>query len=161
MPKKKRIKNQETTEATSADASGETTTATATDTLAEPAATAGDAASVDRPAWIDGPPTPVNGYHTAAAEPVHGKNWGDPYKSIFNCREMGFELGENRRFKQRVFKFNLKPTDDVLAELKENGFTYRAGEKAWTTPANPDSRKLTDELARKWAGPDYIQGVER
>ena len=77
------------------------------------------------------------------------KNWGDPYKSIVTTQ--GFEMGENRRFKQRVFKFNEKPADDVIAALKENGFTYRAAEKAWTITANPDTRKLSDELAAQFA----------
>ena len=57
-------------------------------------------------------------------------------------------MGENRRFKQRVFTFKEKPAEEVLAALKEHGFTYRADEKAWTIPANADTRKLTDELAR-------------
>ena len=56
-------------------------------------------------------------------------------------------MGENRCFKQRVFKFSEKPADDVIASLKDAGFTYRAVEKAWTITANPDTRKLSDELA--------------
>jgi hypothetical protein len=68
-------------------------------------------------------------------------------------------LGENRRFKQRVFTFAEKPADEVLARLKDEGFTYRANEKAWTTQANPDTRKLSDELAREFAGPG--QGLKR
>jgi hypothetical protein len=142
------------------------------------------------PAWIDGPPVDENGKiirggfepparqmelsgsaQTNAAEqpepsadsaaPAHGKNWGDPYKSIFSSPEMGFELGENRRFKQRVFRFAEKPSAEILATLKEIGFTYRAGEKAWTINATPESRKLTDDLARTWAGPNYSQSAER
>ena len=80
------------------------------------------------------------------------RDWGDPYRRIFICREKGFEMGENRRFKQRVFKFDHKPTDEVLAKLKEAGLVYRAGEKSWTITANPDTRKLTDDLARELAG---------
>jgi hypothetical protein len=85
------------------------------------------------------------------------KNWGDPYKAIFTTE--AFELGENRRFKQRVFMFKEKPSDEVLARLKDEGFTYRANEKAWTIEANPDTRKLTDDLAREFAGPS--PGVTR
>jgi hypothetical protein len=119
---------------------------------------------IERPAYINGPPTTETGRSPRAdaegrEEPP--RNWGDPYKSIFSCPEQGFELGEHRRFKQRVFRFAERPTPEVLAELKENGFTYRAAEKAWTVPADPDTRKMTDELARKWAGPNYTQGVER
>jgi hypothetical protein len=131
-----------------------------------------------RPGWIDGTPVtqdgqPIRSSFEAPEQPLydghqdrqpqgeHGKNWGPPYKSIFTCREMGFELGENRRFKQRVFMFSDRPADEVLGELKANGFTYRAAEKAWTITANAETRKLTDELARKWAGPNYIQGMER
>jgi hypothetical protein len=144
-----------------------------------------ESARIRRPEWIDGAPVDADGQviressrpapllepaaqpqagEMQQAEPhaeTHGKSWGDPYKSIFSCPEMGFELGENRRFKQRVFRFVLKPTSEILSELKEHGFTYRAGEKAWTINATPQSRKLTDDLARSWAGPNYVQGVER
>ena len=80
------------------------------------------------------------------------RNWGDPYKAIFTSKASGFEMGENRRFKQRVFIFSEKPDDSVIDTLKENGFTYRAAEKAWTIPANPDTRRLSEELAQKFAG---------
>ena len=142
------------------------------------------------PEWIDGPPVDEDGQvirgrfepparqmelsnqaqanaaeasqpDADSAAPAHGKNWGDPYKSIFSSPEMGFELGENRRFKQRVFRFADKPPAEILSTLKEYGFTYRAGEKAWTINATPDSRKLTDDLARTWAGPNYSQSVVR
>jgi hypothetical protein len=85
------------------------------------------------------------------------KNWGDPYKRIFTCREKGIEMGENRQFKQRVFKFSAKPSDEILAELKENGFTYRAAEKSWTIRADAETRRLTDELAQKWAGSSRVE----
>jgi hypothetical protein len=142
-----------------------------------------------RPAWVDGPPVTKEGRsirekfqkprgfmetadetdqtnqapqeESQNSDQQRGKNWGDPYKSIFNCPEMGFELGENRRFKQRVFKFEDKPSSAILDSLKEHGFIYRAGEKTWTITANADTRKLTDEMAREWAGPNYVRGIER
>jgi hypothetical protein len=142
-----------------------------------------------RPAWVDGPPVtsegrsirekfqkprgfmgPANETEQVNQAPQEesqnndqqrGKNWGDPYKSIFSCPEMGFELGENRRFRQRVFKFEDKPSSAILDSLKEHGFIYRAGEKTWTITANADTRKLTDEMAREWAGPNYVRGIER
>ncbi len=142
--------------------------------------------STQRPDWIDGAPVTAEGNFiregyspptgqmqlsknegaappsdVETAEATQGKSWGDPYKSIFNCPEMGFELGENRRYKQRVFHFNDRPSEEILAELKEHKFVYRGAEKAWTLPANAETRKLTDELARKWAGPSYVQGIER
>jgi hypothetical protein len=86
-----------------------------------------------------------------------GKNWGDPYKALVTTAS--FEMGENRRFKQRVFLFKEKPLEEVLAALKDNGFTYRANEKAWTIQATPDSRRLSDELAREFAG--QAVGVSR
>ena len=89
------------------------------------------------------------------------KHWGPPYKAIFTCPEKGFELGENRRFKQRVFLFAEKPDTEIMAALKENGFTYRGEEKSWTVPATALTRKLTDDLARTWAGPNYVQSMER
>lgn len=156
MPRKK--KNQSTEVVTQPSAESDTAVAEPAST-AEAAATQPETHPVERPAWIDGPPDPLQDREGPRAEP--SRNWGEPYKAIFTCPEMGFELGENRRFKQRVFMFSERPDDAILSELKENGFTYRAAEKAWTVPANAESRKLTDELARKWAGPNYVQGIER
>jgi hypothetical protein len=80
------------------------------------------------------------------------RQWANPYKAIFVSKEKGFEMGENRRFNQRVFLFKEKPSEEVLAALKENGFTYRPGEKAWTIQANALTRKLSDDLAREFGG---------
>jgi len=101
-----------------------------------------------RPDWIDGPPVLPNGEPVVQEE--QPKNWGNPYKAIVTVK--GFEMGENRRFKQRVFLFKEKPSDEVLTTLKENGFTYRASENAWTIQANPDTRRLSEELAQQFAG---------
>jgi hypothetical protein len=142
--------------------------------------------SPQRPAWVDGPPVTTEGRpirdkfeqprafmetpnqtdqapqeDSPNSDQQRGKNWGDPYKAIFSCPEMGFELGENRRFRQRVFKFGDKPSSEILDALKEHGFIYRAAEKTWTITANADTRKLTDEMAREWAGPNYVRGIER
>jgi hypothetical protein len=117
-----------------------------------------------RPAYIDGAPvTPEgqiiqadNGAQVSAQEnngpEGQGKNWGPPYKAIFSSAAKGFEMGENRRFKQRVFKFAEKPDSETLAALKDNGFTYRPEEKAWTIPANDATRQITDRLAKAFAG---------
>jgi hypothetical protein len=117
-----------------------------------------------RPAYIDGPPVTPEGQiiqADAGAQVLaqqnegpegQGKNWGPPYKAIFSSAAKGFEMGENRRFKQRVFKFAEKPDSETLATLKDNGFTYRPEEKAWTIPANAATRELTDQLAREFAG---------
>ena len=114
--------------------------------------------SVQRPEWIDGPPAKSAGVDTPGTEQDEPpRNWGDPYKTIFSGK--GFELGEHRRFKQRVFRFDEKPDAELLAKLKDAGFTYRAAEKAWTIPANPDTRRLTDEMAREMAGP--AEGMSR
>ncbi len=104
---------------------------------------------IARPAYIDGPPVTEDGKVITSADP-EAKNWGDPYKAIVSTAT--FEMGENRRFKQRVFTFKEKPSEDVLAALKDNGFTYRANEKAWTIQANPDTRRLSEELAEQFAG---------
>ena len=123
------------------------------------------------PAYIDGPPVTPEGQIIQADEGAQvsaqendgpegqGKNWGPPYKAIFTSASKGFEMGENRRFKQRVFMFKEKPSEDVLSTLKENGFTYRANEKAWTIQANPETRKLSEELAEQFAGPSH--GMKR
>jgi hypothetical protein len=76
--------------------------------------------------------------------------WGNPYKTIITTKD--FEMGEHRRFKQRVFKFKEKPDVQILAILKEKGFTYRPDEKSWTIPANPATRVLSDDLAQQFAG---------
>ncbi|MGA2233169.1 MAG: hypothetical protein ABSH22_19880 [Tepidisphaeraceae bacterium] len=87
------------------------------------------------------------------------RQWANPYKAIFVSKEKGFEMGENRRFGQRVFMFKEKPGDEILDALKESGFTYRAAEKAWTIQANAQTRKLSDELARQFAG--HSAGMSR
>ena len=145
MPRKKK----QTTETMPVESTGAATA------VAEPAP---ESSAV--PAWIDGPPTtaegrPVNGDE----QPAEDRKWGDPYKVIFVSKDPPFEMGEDRRWKQRVFKFGQKPGEEVLAALKEHGFTYRASEKAWTIHANADTRRLTDELAREFAG--QAQGMSR
>jgi hypothetical protein len=87
------------------------------------------------------------------------REWANPYKAVFVSKEKGFEMGENRRFNQRVFLFKEKPSDEILAALKDAGFTYRAGEKAWTIQANAQTRKVSDELARQFAG--HSAGMSR
>ncbi len=88
-----------------------------------------------------------NGKVIATNDPA-AKNWGDPYKALVTTAT--FEMGENRRFRQRVFKFSEKPSGRSAGkQLKDNGFTYRANEKAWTIQANPDTRRLSDELAEQ------------
>jgi hypothetical protein len=130
--------------------------------------------SGERPAYIDGPPVNDQGHiikdeaqptAAVAESPTgeqgqgEGRNWSDPYKSLF--KTASFEMGENRRYKQRVFMFKEKPSDEILAALKDNGFTYRANEKAWTIHADADSRRLTDELAREFAGPAQAAAMSR
>jgi hypothetical protein len=97
-------------------------------------------------AYIDGPPVDEDG---TAAKP-DARNWGEPYKAIVTTKD--FEMGENRRFKQRVFKFKEKPSDDVIAALKNNVFTYRPAEKAWTIQASAETRVITDQLAKDFSG---------
>lgn len=113
-----------------------------------------------RPEYIDGPPVDPSGQlvQSRATESQselndgasEGRHWGNPYKAIVTTPD--FEMGENRRFKQRVFLFKEKPTDEVLAQLKEAGFSYRANEKAWTIEATPANRLLSDDLAQHFGG---------
>jgi hypothetical protein len=90
-----------------------------------------------------------------AAQPQAGepdqKQWANPYKSIFTSVAKGFEMGEDRRFNQRVFKFTQKPEQSIIDALKEHGFTYRPKEKAWTISATPATRQLTEQLAHEFA----------
>jgi hypothetical protein len=141
MARKKRTKSTE--------AEAETTDAVA---VAEPEAPATSEATppVQRPKWIDGPPTSMDGPELHPPPPQ--RTWSDPYKQIFSSSAKGFEMGENRRFKQRVFKFSERPDQAVIDVLKEHGFTYRPNEKAWTIPANPETRALSEELAHQFAG---------
>jgi hypothetical protein len=127
------------------------TTDTATNTTAVSETTNSATAVMDPAPATDAQASADNGQ-------VPAKNWGPPYKSIFSCPAKGFEMGEDRQFKQRVFKFLDKPEEDVLAVLKDHGFTYRAAEKAWTVNATAENRVLTDRLARVFAGID--QGME-
>lgn len=120
----------------SAQADGETST-TAQVTEEPPAANSSAVASAEVPQ--DPPPT-------------EAKNWGPPYKAIFVCPAKGFEMGEDRRFRQRVFKFTEKPSENILAALKENGFIYRPGEKTWTISASSETRLLADRLAKEFEG---------
>jgi hypothetical protein len=115
--------------------------------VAEPAAASAAPAneSID-PEMIDGKPA----IHSQTAAPP--KNWGPPYKAIYTNAAKGFELGENRRFKQRVFTFKERPDAETIDALKSAGFKYRAEEKAWTVPATPVTRELTDQLAQQFAG---------
>ena len=117
--------------------------------VAEPEAPAAQE-PLQAPAWIEGPPTTEDGQLDVQA--ARTTNWGDPYKRIFSSEAAGIEMGENRRFKQRVFKFKERPAPQVIDALKEHGFTYRPAEKAWTIPANPDTRRLSEELAQQFAG---------
>jgi hypothetical protein len=105
----------------------------------------------DAPAAADAPP-PVSGGRGGDAE------FPNPYKAVFTSTTHGFELGEHRRFKQRLFTFRERPEDAVLAALKEHGFTYRPAEKAWSIPISAESRVLTDRLAREFAGGDRGNG---
>jgi hypothetical protein len=95
---------------------------------------------------------PKMDYDTEAGPGEQPKNWGPPYKAIYTNAEKGFELGENRRFKQRVFTFKDKPEQATIDALKAAGFKYRAEEKAWTVQASPVTRELSDQLALQFAG---------
>jgi hypothetical protein len=135
-------------------ATSEASTATA---VAEPESNAGSPA-MKRPDYIDGPPVDERGDAIVGPRNPDAKNWGDPYKVIYSSKQSGFEMGEHRRFKQRVFKFSEKPADDILAALKDAGFSYRANEKAWTIQATPDTRRISEELAHRFAGPSEARG---
>lgn len=90
-----------------------------------------------------------------AGAPVEGerpKNWGDPYKATFTCPAKRFELGENRRFKQMVFRFAENPGPEVTQKLKDAGFKYRGNEKAWTAQVTPAVRELATKLAHELGG---------
>jgi hypothetical protein len=146
MARKKRTKSE------SPEAGMPQETSAAGVAVAEPEALAAaeTPAPVERPAWIDGPPPPMEG--PELNPPAPPKTWGDPYKPIFSSTAKGFEMGENRRFKQRVFKFHERPDQEVIDTLKNAGFTYRPNEKAWTIPANADTRALSEELAQQFSG---------
>ena len=117
-------------------------------------------ARMQRPAYIDGSPvdeegrvikspTATNdGQMELGADSEQGKSWGPSYKAILTTAT--FEMGEDRRFKQRVFKFREKPAAEVLERLKENGFTYRPSEQAWTISGQPrNSPAISDRQSRR------------
>jgi hypothetical protein len=146
----------------------DTTTAsnsTQDNTNADAATRAGDAKTnstvavsetIDRE-MIDGRPA----VHDAPSTTETPKNWGPPYKAIYTNAVKGFELGEDRRWKQRVFKFSDKPGPDVIDALKAAGFKYRAEEKSWTVQATPVTRELSDQLAQQFAGEEIGTGRGR
>jgi hypothetical protein len=78
--------------------------------------------------------------------------WAPPYKALFTSTAKGFEMSEDYRFRQRVFKFAEKPDEATLAALKAAGFRYRAAEKSWTIQADATTRRVADELARTLSG---------
>lgn len=153
MPRKKRAAAEAATDQTGTDMNADMTTDAVANTGTDASAIVAEPLNAESPATAAGD-APADG----PANP-EGKNWSDPYKAVFTSREKRFELGENRRFKQRLFTFADKPGDDVLAALKDAGFTYRAAEKAWTIQASPETRQLSDDLARQFAGP--VQGMSR
>lgn len=74
------------------------------------------------------------------------------YRALFTCPAKGFEMGENFRFQQMMFFFADNPGPEVTRKLKDAGFTYRGGEKAWTIPASAFNRELSVRLARELKG---------
>ncbi len=100
----------------------------------------------------DTPPQDTPPAATSEENAQQPKKWGNPYSSIFTSVTCGFEMGEDRRFKQRVFKFAEKPRQEIIDTLKSNGFIYRPADKAWTISATPETRQLSEQLAREFAG---------
>jgi hypothetical protein len=133
MPRKK----AKTAEGNLAEVTPRESTATAT--LDPPPAPEANAVTTDSPT-------------TETQVATQQKPFANPYRPVYSSKSAGFEMGENYRFKQRVFSFDERPADHVIVTLKENGFTYRPAEKSWTIPANAETRVLTDRLAREFAG---------
>jgi|ERR1043165_1613479 hypothetical protein len=133
--------------------------AATSDTRPEPAKTQRNGAAVSDNNSQSGQP----GQHVAqgkeGGQQTDQKQWADAYSSIFSSPTRGFEMGENRRFKQRIFKFTEKPEQSIIDMLKKNGFVYRPSEKAWTIAANPATRQLSEQLAKQFHG--EVQQNER
>jgi hypothetical protein len=119
------------------------------------------------PVVVEAKPAPVvQPQMKPAPQPARGvapsaEQRANPYMRLFACDEKGFEMGEHRQFKQRVFLFDAKPSDQIRATLKDHGFTYRAAEKAWTIPATAENRLLSEHLAKVFAGQEQSQGISR
>jgi hypothetical protein len=95
--------------------------------------------------------------HTAVADPTderqdQPKQWAKPYRAFLSCSEKGFEVGEDFRFKQVMFRFDDDPGRDVTQKLKDAGFKYRPNEKSWTISASAASRELAQQLANEFMG---------
>jgi hypothetical protein len=90
----------------------------------------------------------------AATNKAGGDAGIDPYgyRAIVTCSRKGFEMGENRRFNQRVFTFAEKPAPEILGKLKSLGYVYRGAEKAWTVQASAVTRLEADRLAAELSG---------
>lgn len=116
-----------------------------------------------QPQAIQTPPsTPANAPANADADQTaestdQGQQHANPYRATFTCSAKGFELGENRRFKQLVFTFKENPGPEVTRKLKDAGFVYRGAEKAWTISASAAARELAVDLARELKGEQLEQ----
>ncbi len=163
MPRKKQTTSTTSTAQAPDDAATAVaaSSATATAELSPETAEAVEAPEV-QPAAPPAPPLPAM---RTTARPQHAARrhrerqpagrpctWAVPYQPIFVSQNKGFEMGENRRFKQRVFFFKDKPDEHIRAMLKEHGFVYRPAEKAWTIEASATNRVLSEHLAKVFAG---------
>ena len=87
---------------------------------------------IERPAYIDGPSADLP--ESNQSKPAQDRSWASDYKTRFTC--VAFEMGENFKFKQRVFRFNEKPEAKVLDALKDNGFCVQACREILDYPGN-------------------------
>lgn len=86
------------------------------------------------------------------------KQWSNPIWVMFACPAKGFNLVENRRFKQFAFYFDADPGAEVKGMLKETGFIYRPGDQSWTLPVTAANHELAVYLARELKGEELDKG---
>lgn len=96
---------------------------------------------------------------TAGVAPAEGRTWANPFQSLFVSSDNSIEMGINHRYKQFVFLFKDKPSENIRAALKEHGFVYRPAEKAWTLQESAEARVLCQHLSKVFSG--QSQGMSR
>lgn len=66
----------------------------------------------------------------------------DPF-GIASDFKAGVYLAESRRFRRAELAFDEKPSDTVIAKLKENGYRWSPQDKLWTHPIHREDAMAT------------------
>jgi len=132
-------KRKTTTNETSSD----TSTNTASATIAEPQVPANDNAPV--PVAVNDPAPAANDNQSSFAERVGQRKRAfapDPFE-IAGDYLAGVRLFESRRDHQMALKFDEKPSQAVIDKLKEAKYRWNPTDRIWTQPVWPATAMTT------------------